>query len=86
MNPLHCWRKILDCHAFAKEIDNKEDIAICHAIGYPIYDLSAIVYRLGTDHCLEAVEHRRQQYIDRLFYWNEHVNDVTYAWAKFMLD
>ena len=26
-------RKILDCHAFAKEIDNKEDIAICHAIG-----------------------------------------------------
>ena len=93
-------RKILDCHAFAKEIGNKEDIAICHAIGqacavvhttghaigYPIYDLSTIVYRLGTDHCLEAVEHRRQQYIDRLFYWNEHVNDVTYAWAKFMLD
>lgn len=26
--------KILDCHAFAKEIDCKEDIAICHAIGY----------------------------------------------------
>lgn len=26
-------RKILDCHAFAKEIENKEDIAICHSIG-----------------------------------------------------
>lgn len=26
-------RKILDCHAFAKEIDNKEDIAVCHSIG-----------------------------------------------------
>ena len=25
-------RKILDCHAFAKEIDSKEDIALCHAI------------------------------------------------------
>ena len=53
-------RKILNCHAFAKEIDSREDIALCHAvgqacavvhteghaIGYPIYDLSAIVYRL----------------------------------------
>lgn len=26
-------RKILDCHAFAKEIDSLEDIALCHAIG-----------------------------------------------------
>lgn len=26
-------RKILDCYAFAKEINYKEDIAICHAIG-----------------------------------------------------
>ena len=26
-------RKILDCHAFAKGIDCKEDIAICHAVG-----------------------------------------------------
>ena len=24
-------RKILDCHAFAKEIDSREDIALCHA-------------------------------------------------------
>ena len=33
-------RKILDCHAFAKEIDNKEDIAICHSIGQNLYVLS----------------------------------------------
>ena len=26
-------KKILDCHALAKELDRKEDIAACHAIG-----------------------------------------------------
>ena len=92
-------RKILDCHAFAKEIDCKEDIALCHAIGqacavvhtaghaigYPIYDLTAVVYRLGIDNCIEAVEKRRQEYIDRLFYWREHLSDYEGEWADFML-
>lgn len=72
-------RKILDCHAFAKEIENKEDIAICHsigqacavvhtaghAIGYPIYDLTALIYKLGIENCKEAVEKRKQEYIER---------------------
>lgn len=92
-------RKILDCHAFAKEIDCKEDIALCHAvgqacavvhtaghaIGYPIYDLTATIYRLGRDHCMEAVERRKQEYIDRLLYWNEHYSDYKGEWAEFML-
>lgn len=91
-------RKILDCHAFAKEIDQKEDIAVCHAIGqacavvhtaghaigYPIYDLTAIVYRLGIAGCAEAVEQRKQDYIDRLFYWNAHCSDYMGEWAPFM--
>ena len=92
-------RKILDCHAFAKEIDSKEDIALCHAVGqacavvhtaghamgYPMYELSAIVYRLGIEDCAEAVEQRRQEYINKLFYWNEHVCDYEGEWADFML-
>ena len=92
-------RKILDCHAFAKEIDSKEDIALCHAIGqacavvhtaghamgYPMYELSAIVYRLGVENCREAVERRKQEYIQKLFYWNEHVGDYEGKWADFML-
>lgn len=92
-------RKILDCHAFAKEIDCKEDIAHCHAIGqacavvhtakhaigYPIYDLTAIIYRLGIDNCIESVEKRKQEYIDRLFYWREHFGDYKDDWADFML-
>lgn len=91
-------RKILDCHAFAKEIEQKEDIAICHAIGqacavvhtaghaigYPVYDLTAIIYRLGIEDCVEAVEKRKQDYIDRLFYWNEHCGDYKSEWASFI--
>lgn len=92
-------RKILSCHAFAKEIDCKEDIAVCHAIGqacavvhtaghaigYPIYDLTSIVYKFGIENCLEAVEMRKQQYIDKLLFWNEHFNDYQGEWAEFML-
>ena len=92
-------RKILDCHALAKELDSREDIALCHAvgqacavvhtaghaIGYPMYDLSAIVYRLGIENCAEAVELRKQEYIDRLFYWSEHSDDYEGEWAQFML-
>ena len=92
-------RKILDCHAFAKEIEDKEDIAICHsigqayavvhtaghAIGYPIYDLTAIIYRYGIENCKDAVEQRKQEYIKRVIYWNEHLCDYKGAWADFML-
>ena len=92
-------RKILNCHAFAKEIDSKEDIALCHAIGqacavvhtvghamgYPLYELSSIVYRLGVENCQAAVERRRQEYIEKLFYWNGHVDDYKGEWADFML-
>lgn len=91
-------RKILDCHAFAKEIASKEDIAVCHAIGqacavvhtaghaigYPIYDLTAVIYRLGIENCAEAVEKRKQDYIDRLFYWNTHCGDHKREWAPFL--
>ena len=82
-------RKILDCHAFAKELGSKEDIALCHAIGqacavvhtaghamgYPMYELSAIVYRLGIENCREAVEQWRQEYIQKLFYWNKRAGE-----------
>ena len=92
-------RKILDCHAFAKVITCKADIAQCHAvgqacsvvhtaghaIGYPVYDLTSIVYRLGIEACAEAVERRKQAYIDRLLYWKEHACDEQREWAAFML-
>ena len=92
-------RKILDCHAFAKELGNKEDIALCHAVGqacavvhtaghamgYPMYELSAIVYRLGVENCRETVEQRKQEYIRKLLHWNAHVGEYEDEWADFML-
>lgn len=92
-------RKILDCHAFAKEISCKEDIAACHAvgqacavvhtaghaIGYPMYDLTSIIFRLGAEHCMEQVERRKQEYMDKLFYWIRHISDDKGTWADFML-
>ena len=92
-------RKILDCHAFAKEIDSREDIAVCHAVGqacavvhsaghaagYPMYDLTSNVRRCGVDHCAGAVEARKREYIDRLLYWSEHLEEYTGEWARFLL-
>lgn len=91
-------RAILDCHAFAKELTDPADIAACHAVGqacavvhtaghalgYPMYDLTSIVRRHGIDMCSEAVEARRDTYIEKLAYWSAHVGDYQGAWAAFM--
>lgn len=90
--------KILSCHAFAKEINCKEDIAMCHAvgqacavvhtaghaIGYPIYELTSIIYKYGIEHCAGAIETRKQEYMDKLFYWKMHLEDYNREWADFM--
>lgn len=92
-------QKILSCHAFAKEIACKEDIAMCHAvgqacavvhtaghaIGYPIYDLTSIVFRYGAENCSQAVEARKREYVDRLRYRKEHFEEYKGEWAEFML-
>ncbi|MBP3538414.1 MAG: hypothetical protein J6J62_01090, partial [Oscillospiraceae bacterium] len=84
-------RLILDCHAMAKELDNAADIALCHAVGQacavvhtaghalglPMYELSAIVYRLGVDNCAQAVEARAAEYCDRLAFWKVHEQDYA---------
>jgi hypothetical protein len=89
---------ILDCHAMAKELDSLEDIALCHAIGqagsvvhtaghamgYPIYELTALVRRYGNENCQEALEARKQVYLDRLFFWQEREAQGAYQWASFL--
>ena len=91
-------KKILSCHAFAKEINCKEDIAMCHAvgqacavvhtaghaIGYPIYDLTSLVYKYGIQNCAIAIETRKQSYIDKILYWKTHLSDYKGEWADFM--
>lgn len=91
-------RAILDCHAAAREMEAPEHIALCHgvgqacavvhtpghALGFPMYELTALVRRYGVEHCREAVEARRQQYLDRLTYWQTHWQEDPGPWAAFL--
>lgn len=91
-------RKILDCHAFAKEVSRPENAALIHAVGqacatvhtaghavgYPIYELTALIYRHGIDACFQAVEARKQVYIDRLLSWAAQGGSAGEEWAAFM--
>ncbi len=91
-------RAILGAHAFAKEITSPEDIALCHAvgqacgtvhavghaIGFPIYDLTAMVWRYGIDLCKEPVEKRLALYADRILYWKENAELYQGEWAEFI--
>jgi len=92
-------RAILQAHAVAKEIGSLEDIALCHAIGqacgvvhanghaigFPIYDLTAIIRHYGVPECKRVVEERKQQYIKQIYYWREHYKDYPCEWADFMM-
>lgn len=89
---------ILNCHAMAKELTAPADIARCHAVGqacsvvhtvghalgYPMYDLTAIVLELGLDDCRESVEQRVMYYEQRLRYWVEYEKTCQQNWAGFL--
>ena len=89
---------ILNCHAMAKELTNPADIARCHAVGqacsvvhttghalgYPMYELTAIVLEQGLDDCRELIEHRVRYYEQRLHCWAEHEKSCSQNWASFL--
>ena len=90
-------RAILNCHAMAKELENPADIARCHAVGqacsvvhtighalgYPLYELTAIVLEQGLDNCRDAVEQRVMYYEQRLRYWMKFEKTCQLNWADF---
>lgn len=89
-------REILGCHGLAKTLTDPAAVALCHAIGqacsvvhtaghamgYPVYELTAIVRRCGIDNCREAVEKRKEAYVQKLFYWKS--NGHEGPWAEFL--
>ncbi|MDF2606816.1 MAG: hypothetical protein K0S34_1011 [Bacillales bacterium] len=93
-------RAILDSHAVAKEIDDLEYGALCHAIGHagatvhvethalglPSYELTAIVLKYGKDDFANPVTEKINYYYDRLLYWQENTERFEHDWAKFLLD
>ena len=89
---------ILNCHAMAKGLTNSADIARCHAVGqacsvvhtaghalgYPMYELTAIVLEQGLDNCRDAVERRVMYYEQRLRYRTEYKKTCQLNWAGFL--
>ena len=91
-------RAILNCHTMAKELTAPADIAQCHAVGqacsvvhtvghalgYPMYELTAIVLEQGLDNCRDTVEQRVMYYEQRLRYWMEFEKTCQQNWAGFL--
>ena len=91
-------RAILNCHAMAKELTDPADIARCHAVGqacsvvhtaghalgYPMYELTAIVLEHGLDDCRDPIEQRVMYYEQRLRYWMEYEKTCQQNWAGFL--
>ena len=93
-------RAILAAHAVAKAIEDKECIALVHAIGQAgstvhtethalglvFYELTALVLRVGLEQCDAVVSEKIAWYCERLSYWQDHSDDREISWAKFLLD
>jgi hypothetical protein len=91
---------ILAAHAAAKEIDDRAYSALCraighagatvhvetHAMGLPIYELTAIVRQHGSDHFAEPVREKIHFYEQRLQYWQETTDRLELDWAHFLMD
>ena len=89
---------ILNCHAMAKELADPADIARCHAVGqacsvvhtaghalgYPMYELTAIVLEHGLEACRDAVERRADYFEQRLHHWAEYEKSCRLDWAGFL--
>lgn len=90
-------RSLLDCHAVAKEITDQSDIALCHAIGqacatvhvethaigFPIYELSSIVFQYGLSNAKEKIEEKISYYLDTLQTCKK--ENLNEKWADFLL-
>ncbi|WP_058764292.1 putative immunity protein [Exiguobacterium chiriqhucha] len=88
---------ILQAHTVAKELDSFEDQALCHAIGqacsvvhtsghalgFPIYELTALVRYHGVPACHSIIEARMKHYMERIEYWS--ARTIEYEWATFMM-
>ena len=91
-------KAILECHAMAKELTDIADIALCHAIGqacsvvhtqrhamgYPVYELTAIVRKNKIQISEEVVKQRIDYYIERLLFWQKEAHRENGTRAKFI--
>ena len=89
---------ILSCHGAAKETDDEVGIALHHAVGqacgcvhtpghalgFPVYELTAIVRELGVDNCAQAVLKRIGEYEAALARSQQEALSHPGPWASFL--
>ena len=56
-----------------------------HAIGGPLYALTALVYEVGHEKSQEAVTKECDRLYERLLYWEKNVETAGTPWAAFLL-
>ena len=92
-------KAILATHGVAKEIDDKVAGALCHgigqacatvhvethALGLPLYELTAMVLALGKGNYHEKVQEKINDYSRQLTYWQEKTPTLDRPWASFLL-
>ena len=93
-------KAILEVHAAAKETDDLQAAALCHAIGQAcgsihteshavglvFYELSAIVRKEGIEHCRETVESKTKWYMQTLQACSDRESELRkQTWAAFLL-
>lgn len=64
----------------------KRAILDCHAVGFPIYDLTAMIRENGIDNCDELIQERLNYYIEQLAYWKGNYKYGSEEWARFLTD
>ena len=57
-----------------------------HAIGLPMYELTAIVLKYGKENYQNPVSEKISYYNDRLLYWQETTDKLKLDWAKFLME
>ena len=89
---------ILAAHAVAKEEISPEAAALCHAVGqacavvharghamgFAVYELTAIARRAGTENCAPQIEARVCEYMKRLQEAQARAETDPGPWAKFL--
>ena len=89
---------ILACHAVAREEVSPEAAALCHAVGqacavvharghamgFAVYELTAIARRAGIENCAPQIEARVCEYMERLQNAQARAETDPGPWAKFL--
>lgn len=74
-------KEILCCHAIGQACSVVHTRG--HAMGFPIYELTALVHRYGPEKWKEAIESRNRQYLEKLCFWRDN-SQKQWEWTAFL--